>query len=122
MSICPTLTGRSGSRARVPESRSSLAKYRHLRGWPDLGILGPDGKEPHRVFVLCANPIRPRLELEACPLKAMILVAQMAGGQRREFDVVFDVRRRHHDRSRPREVEGDALEGGKARRIRMLDY
>src|SRR5205809_4644075 len=113
--------GRSGSRARVPESRSSLGEDRHLRGWPDLWILRPDGQEPHRVFVLCPNPIRPRLELQAGPLKAMILMAQTAGGQSRKFDVVLDVRRGHNNRSRLREMEDDPLEGSKSGRIEVLD-
>src|SRR6266480_2555784 len=113
--------GRSGSRARVPESRSSLGEDRHLRGWPDLGIVRPDGQEAHRVLVLYPNPIRPRLELQACPLKAMILMAQMAGGQRRKFDVVLNVRRGDHDRSRFREMEDDPLEGSESGRIEMLD-
>src|SRR5713101_344186 len=113
--------GRSGSRARVPESRSSLAEDRHLRRWPDLGILPPDRQEPHRVLVFWPNPIRPRLELQAGPFKAMILMTQTAGGQRREFHVVLNVRRRHHDRSRLREMEDNPLEGRQSGRIEMLD-
>ena len=75
----------------------SSAEHRHLGRRPDLGILGADRQEADRVAEPLGDAVGPGRELGAGPLEAVVAVAEAAGRQRLEADVVLGVGRRDDD-------------------------
>jgi hypothetical protein len=67
------------------------------------------------------DALRPRRELAARPLEAVVRVAELARGQRRPAHVVLGVGRRDHDRAGPRRPEDVLLGRRQARRVEVLD-
>src|SRR5262245_20531075 len=99
-----------------------MFKDPHLRRRSDLRIDRSHRRESHRITEALGHSARPRLELRARPLEAMVAMPETTRRQRWPSHVVLRVRRRHDYRFRPRELERDALECRETRRIQMLDH
>src|SRR5215467_12911781 len=64
----------------------------HLCRCSEFLILLAYGLELHGVAELLPDPIRPFLELLACPLETMVAMPELSGRQRLEFSVVLGIR------------------------------
>ena len=91
-------------------------------GGPTSASSGPTGRNRTVVAVLGRDPLRPRRELRARPLEAVVRVAERARRQRLPHAVVLRVRRRHDDAGRLRRAEHVGLERLQPRRVEVLDH
>src|SRR5262249_47312804 len=104
----------------------ATGEHRHLRGAADVEAGGSeagvaDGAEFDAIVEARADGGAPGAELSAGPFEAMILVAHAAGGQGFPHHVVFTVGGGDDDGCGFSEFEDDALHGGEARLIHVLD-
>ena len=97
-------------------------KHRKLTWCADLRVSRSNRRDHHLVTMRRCNSLCPALEFGACPLEAVIGVAERPGGQGWKAHVILGVRRGEHNRARPGELEHDALEGCQTGRVKMLNH
>ena len=71
----------------LPFRNITTGKDRHLRGRAQFRVFGAEGGEAHGVAVAGGDAFGPRGALGAGPLEAVVGVAELTGGQRREADL-----------------------------------
>ena len=86
-----------------------------------MGVFRADRLETHVVVKTIGDAIGPFVEFSASPFKAVIGVAELAGGQGFPVGVVLGVGRGDEYGGRMRAGEDDAFAGGQARRVQVFD-
>src|SRR5580698_1122023 len=96
-------------------------EHPHLRRRSDFGILVAHRAKCNSVPMPLGHIACPGLELFPSPFEAMVLMPELAGGERFKAHVVLRIRRGDDDRVRLRVLEDNSLESRQARRIEVLD-